>query len=524
MPDDEIPTTAPVAPLPDPAQVATLSDALVDSALSPIVEMVLSVDRTDREPVYDARAVDGSVRFTRTADGHGWRYDVVDVAGRNPLADQALDRFAPADAERTNRWPDRTRVSYPYGYEMVAQIFDAPWAPDLISVHTSAHNWEDQGGHRGEHGSPTVIQARAPFILAGTGVRRQGVVPRACRLIDVAPTVLALMGAAPVDGVGQNGRVRADALLRRQDGDVLEGLFDDSAQRPEHVIGLLFDGCNPNVLHELVDAGELPNVARLIDEGVSFGHGAMASLPTLTLANHTGILTGTHPGHHRIINNAWYDKTAGSQVITNSPSTWAWSMNNLNPDVETIHQAVKRTWPDALSVSCNEMCDVGADVSIFATMRAGGAIATPPKVEDLPFVTERFVRPEKNYELASRIDHLSMTQAVEALQGAHGPLPRFMWVNFSLTDAAFHAGGPHSEIGHAGLRDTDARLGEVLAAADRAGIGDRTAWFLVADHGMEDSNPEVTGDWGPVLADTGVPHRDEAYGFIYAGVEGGRAS
>ena len=66
------------------------------------------------------------------------------------------------------------------------------------------------------------------------------------------------------------------------------------------------------------------------------------------LANHTGILTGAHPGHHRIINNAWYDKAAGEQVITNSPATWAWSMANLNPTVETMHQAVKRTWPDAL--------------------------------------------------------------------------------------------------------------------------------------------------------------------------------
>jgi hypothetical protein len=59
-------------------------------------------------------------------------------------------------------------------------------------------------------------------------------------------------------------------------------------------------------------------------------------------------------------------------------------------------------------------------------------------------------------------------------------------------------------------------MGRVLDAVERAGAWDRTAFFLVADHGMEDSNPEVTGDWAPALAATGVPHRDEAYGFIYA--------
>jgi hypothetical protein len=524
MTEPESGPLSPTSPLPDPGEVEALAGALLDPSLEPIVEMVLRVDRTAEEPVYEARTFDGSVRFTRAPEGAAWHYDVAAVEGRNPLADQAVDRFSPASDERSNRWPDRTRVSYPFAYEMVSQIFDAPWAPDLICEHTSRHNWEDQGGHRGEHGSPTVVQARAPFVLAGAGVRRLGVIPQACKLVDVAPTVLALMGGAPVDGVGQNGLTRPDALLRWQDGDVLEGLFDDPPRRPRHVIGFLFDGCNANVLHEMAAAGEIPNVSRLIGEGLSFGHGAMSSLPTLTLANHTGILTGAHPGHHRIINNAWFDRATGEQVITNSPATWAWSMHHLNPAVETVHQAVKRTWPDALTVSCNEMCDNGADVSIFRTVRDGGTVDRPPRVDDLPFATERFVRPQKDYQVASRLDHLSMAQAVDALGGAHGPLPRFMWVNFSLTDAAFHAGGPHSDIASASLHDTDARLGEVLTAVERAGVWDDTAFFLVADHGMEENDPSVTGDWGPVLADTGIAHRDEAYGFIYAGVEGGRSS
>ena len=79
-----------------------------------------------------------------------------------------------------------------------------------------------------------------------------------------------------------------------------------------------------------------------------------------------------------------------------------------------------------------------------------------------------------------------------------------------------HEGGPHSDIAAAAVRDTDARLGELLDAVDAAGVFDRTAFFVVADHGMEESNPSVTGSWGPVLASTGVAHRDEAYGFIYA--------
>lgn len=39
----------------------------------------------------------------------------------------------------------------------------------------------------------------------------------------------------------------------------------------------------------------------------------MSSLPTVTLANHTAILTGCHPGHHGILHNAWYDRVAGNR-------------------------------------------------------------------------------------------------------------------------------------------------------------------------------------------------------------------
>jgi phosphonoacetate hydrolase len=496
------------------ADVAAARDALLDPAMANIVDMVLTVD----EDTYEAASVEGSVRFRARPEGSGWGIEVVEQRGVDPLANTDPSHDTPLEAERANPYPDRTRNAYPHGHEQVVQLFDNPAAPDLVAIHTAGHNWADQGGHRGEHGSIGVVQARAPFVIAGAGVRQLGMVPAAARLVDIAPTTLALMGAEPGVGVGCNGSQRDDAYLARQDGEVLGDLLDPSTP-PDHVIGFLLDGTNANVLYDLVARGEAPNVARLMAMGSTLAHGAMSSLPTVTLANHTAILTGCHPGHHGILHNAWWDRGRSEQVITNSPMHWMSSMERLDPGVETLYAAVKRHFPGQLAVSVNEPCDAQADYSIFDLMRRGEPLPSMPAAHELPEATERFVRPVKDYEIASRIDHTAADQAVGIWSGHYRgidwPRPKFTWVNFTLTDAAFHEGGPYSEIAAASVRDTDARIGRILDAVEASGAWDRTAFFLTADHGMEESNPECTGNWAHALDASGVRYRDEGYSFIY---------
>lgn len=478
-------------------------EVLVSDALEPIVEVVF---RQVGDDTYEAHANDGWTRFRRD----GSAFAVEGGEGRDPIADQATDRFAPVAEERARLYPTRSQNSYPHAHAQVAQLFDHPAAPDLCVVHTAAHNWEDQGGHRGEHGSLDVVQARAPFIISGAGVHRLGMVERSCRLVDVAPTVLALLGASP----GEDGK-----LLREQDGEVVDGVIADPGA-PRHVVGFLFDGANANVLYDLAASGEAPNVARLIDGGTAFAHGAMASLPTVTLANHTGVLTGCFPGHHGILHNAWYDRTRREQVITNSPATWPTAMQWLDPSVDTIHSAARRAFPGAVTASINEPCDSYADYSTFDLIRRGEeASERPPGPDALPHATQRFVRPSKDYRWSSRVDHTALEQFAGLWAGSYRggsfSRPTFTWVNFTLTDAAFHEGGPHSEIALASVHDTDARLGRILDTIDASGAWDESAFLLVADHGMEETNPEVRGDWGPGLRAAGIEHRDEAYGFIY---------
>jgi phosphonoacetate hydrolase len=484
---------------------------LLDAPLAPIVDMVLRAT----DDGYEALSADGRVTFRRTGAGNGPdAYERTGGDGEDPLADQAPDRLVGLAAERADPYPARHANAYPFAFDQIAQLFDHPAAPDLCVLHTAAHNWEDQGGHRGEHGALGVVQARAPFVIAGKGVRADGLVPRVARLVDVAPTIAELLGC-PVDEHGHH--------LAGQDGRVLADVLDPGAGRPGHVVGFLFDGVNPNVLYAMAAAGEAPNVARLMEMGTAYEWGAMAGLPTVTLANHTSILTGRLPGHHGILHNAWFDRKTGEQIITNSQATWPWAMQHLDDGVESVHDAVHRAFPGAFTASVNEPCDLGADYSTFDYFRRGEVPPIPETPDGLPHVTERFVRPSKDYAWSSVVDHMSAEQAVGIWSGRYRdipfPSPRFMWCNFTLTDSAFHAGGPYSEIAAASVRDSDARIGEVLAAVERAGVFDDTAFALVADHGMQETDPAVTGDWDVELRAAGLTFRDEGYGFLYFGEE-----
>ena len=206
--------------------------------------------------------------------------------------------------------------------------------------------------------------------------------------------------------------------------------------------------------------GEAPNVARLIEMGVAFGHGAMASLPTVTLANHTSIITGAHPGHHGILNNAWFDRCRpASRSSPTRRRRGRRAMEHLTPGIESIHDAVHRTWPDAFTASVNEPCDTGADYSTFDFFRRGDVPPIPKDPFGLPHTTERFVRPSKDYSWSSVVDHMGVDQALGIISRS---LPRR-----ELPDAAVHVVQLHAH------RRGDARRRPALRDGGRVGARQR---------------------------------------------------
>ena len=304
--DDAQRDDAALAPI--PTSSTPRSQALLDPVLEPIVEMVITAD----DDGYEAR--DGR----RPGAVHPQHDDGTRLGVHRAPSSRVATRSATRPPTGSRRWPMSAPSPWPdrTADELPVRLRDG--RPDLRPARP--HPMSSACTPPPTTGRTTAVSGASTDRWASCRPGRRSSWPAPasgrsawCRgpagWSTWRPTVLALMGGAPhPDGVGLNGRRRPDALLRRQDGEVLDR--PDRPPRPDPTTssGFLFDGCNPNVLYDAVAAGEAPNVARLIEMGTAFEHGAMSSMPTVTLANHTSILTGCHPGHHGILNNAWYDR------------------------------------------------------------------------------------------------------------------------------------------------------------------------------------------------------------------------
>jgi phosphonoacetate hydrolase len=478
---------------------------LTDSSLSDEVDTVL------RRTGHGLRAASarGSVDFRRNGDDS---IEVLATSGENPLGDQRTDQRTRVADETDDPWARLGDHATPSAMAGTAQYFDSAHAPDLVILQASTHRFH---GNAGEHGSLATTQARAPFIAAGPGVVARGIIDEHVRTVDISPTLAALLGCERIDGYDGLGRPRADVRMKIQDGDEAAGLLDPD-QRADHVVLFLWDGCNPQALHEMAANGEAPRIAELIERGTSYRHGAIASLPTATLGNHMTASTGVFPGRSGVLHNTWYDREADTLVDLLDFAQMIKARDHLRDDIETIHEALHRNEPDAVSVATYEYGDRGADWSTYIEMSTGGRQGPLTDEERRRHRTAEFMG-VPNYRNYSVYDAHSVADAKFAWSGDLGALPRFSWITLNLTDTAGHAGGPHSEIGRAAIRDTDARMGEVIDEIDRRGVLDRTAIVMCADHGMQTTAEGDAVDLSIPLHEAGVDHLMVDAQYVYLG-------
>jgi hypothetical protein len=481
--------------------------------LAEIVDLVAWCEGDDAERTAVVANHRGRVRLH--ADG---RHEV--LTGADPVADEDPMAFLPYERELADPAPPNERNAYPYAYSRLVSLFDDPArSPDLAVVHTPRHWFPDEGGHLGEHGSLDVVQSRAPLICSGAGVPRLGFVDDHARLVDVGPTLACAAGVALDDLLDGAGRP-------------LEGraLTDYVTPGRRKVVGILWDGAHCGDLLHLAEAGELPGIARLVERGVALRGGAVAHFPSITLTNHTSILTGVGPGRHGVLGNVFFDRATGERVVPNDATTWHRSSEWLRPGVRTVFELVHDAVPARLdgsprTASVDEAIDRGSDYSTMGVIRASGSSMGAGDLDSLlpdPFasryVGELHHLQDAYFHWGSQVDDLGLQQVLQ-LWDSPASAPDLTWWANVVTDAGHHGGGPRSAIARDALRDSDRRLVAFLDHLDALGVSDDVTFVLTADHGFEGADTSCTGSWRGALDSLGVPYRDEGPGFVYLGVD-----
>src|SRR4051812_8706529 len=288
-------------------------DVLTDASLAHIVDLVVYAE--------DGGLVVANAAGASRIDASRPEEPAEVLRGRDPVANRDPLTFAGIDSELADPSPPNARNAYPLAGTRLLSVFADPRAPDIAVVHSGKHYWPDRGGHLGEHGSLSVVQSRAPFLLSGAGVHGRGVLPDSTRVVDVAPTLVALAGGSAVDGL--DGVARTDLV---------------EVGTASYVIGLLWDGANCNSLLHLASTGELPAVARLLERGCALSGGAIAEFPSNTLCNHTAALTGVGPGRHGIVNNCYWDRDEQRQILANEAGTWHIATDLIRGGVQTAFE------------------------------------------------------------------------------------------------------------------------------------------------------------------------------------------
>ncbi len=486
-------------------------------------------DGAHAEGAYEVWSLRGMVRFRRfIAEDGRFGYEVIEQAGENPVANQdptavatiAEELEAAAASGMATNDPNRAymdphTLSYPLIYEKVAQLFDSPNAPDLV---INPKTWQ-YGRQPGQHGAADVVQARAPLVFSGPGIKGKGVTDALCAQVDVAPTLAKVLGLPLIDGKDSTGRTSTergaepDVYLKRQDGKPIDEIVDPD-NPPERVYLFLLDGLSNTELKERLekDRESIPNLSRIIENGLIFRYGTIVNFPSITWPSHNALGTGAWCGHHDIVNPTYYLRET-RQVVTPQGSIWE-TGKYLNEDVETLYEALHRvhgewdphTKTGVMTASINEPCMRGAAHSTLERrMRVD-----IERVNDLTKANRADTNPrwqadgQESVRRYSYTDIQGTAQAIALFSEEDQPPPVFTYHEFSLTDAVGHDYGPHHPAITDALVETDKRIGKILDVLRARGLYDSTLFVITTDHGMAPIDGEKAADQALAVREAGV--------------------
>jgi predicted AlkP superfamily pyrophosphatase or phosphodiesterase len=255
--------------------------------------------------------------------------------------------------------------------------------------------------------------------------------------------------------------------------------WQQQPRRDQHVVIISLDGFPAYALKD--PSLPLPNLRKLAAAGAVAD--AMETVnPAVTWPNHTSVITGVRPSKHGVIYNGlpvrsdggipvrvepWADKTQLVQATTLYDIAHGKGLTTGEIDWVAIYNAPTITY------SVGEV--PRPDAACVKEMIAAGAV-TAGEIEEFR---------KMNIVFRDEI----WNRAAEHMIEAHKP--NLLLLHFLTTDSAQHQYGARSLGGNTALALADARVGRVVEAVRRAGIADKTTFFIVSDHGFHTYNQTI---------------------------------
>jgi hypothetical protein len=250
------------------------------------------------------------------------------------------------------------------------------------------------------------------------------------------------------------------------------------------------DGLRRDVFQAALEAGELPNVERIVGgrEGKAACHvDALSTAPSITFAAQASIVTGQHPAVHGIAGNESFDRLG--RISAGHPRHFGFDVGDtlavddavgvfadglasqlLNPDVATLYEMA--AGPELTSTVVYHMVARGADAWL------------PPSILDIA----RFTKGGDVLGLeAAEYDGKMLERLIGHLE--EGARPDVLLAYFMGLDHHSHVHGPATQPAY--LRDTlDPQIGRLLEALHARGMLEDTLFALVSDHGQIEVVPD----------------------------------
>jgi arylsulfatase A-like enzyme len=238
---------------------------------------------------------------------------------------------------------------------------------------------------------------------------------------------------------------------------------------PSTVVVLVADGARPDTLREALDRGDIPNLARLRDEGGL--HTVTSVFPSVTGPAYAPFLTGQSPGPVGLPGLRWFDRAR--EVCTFPDYTRSYvghQVRHVDVDLD----------PDARTIF--ELCpnSVGSLSMIFRGLAperriGGGGFG---EWRDAVLAARTHFRGDVRRWLD--VDRAVCERAMRKIRELR---PQFAFVALLGVDKASHAEGYDAPVVVDALRIVDDAAGTIRGEAERRGEWEDTSLWVVSDHG-----------------------------------------